>query len=146
MSVNAPNIPTRSAPPEPARGRGYLWAGIALCLLGPALVVAQFSLKVLIVPWYSPALATLGAVLLLAALARRRSFTRALVFLLIVAFAGLQWYFLAVPMKLPDYTGPARAGTPIPAFQTAFADGRAFTDADLRDGSRNVLIFFRGRW
>src|SRR2546426_584807 len=32
----------------------YFWAGICACLLGPALVVAQFSLKHLAVPWYSP--------------------------------------------------------------------------------------------
>ena len=29
---------------------------------------------------------------------------------------------------------------------STFADGRPFTDEDLRDGSRHVMVFFRGRW
>jgi hypothetical protein len=129
-----------------ARGRGYFWAGIAACLLGPALVAAQFQLQHLIVPWYSPVLATLGVFLLLAAVFRRRSVPRLIALVLVAAFAGLQWYFLAVLMKLPEYAGPARAGEPIPAFHSTLADGQPFTEADLRDGSRHALIFFRGRW
>jgi hypothetical protein len=129
-----------------SRGRAYFWAGISACLLGLALAVVQFELKYLAVPWYSPVLATLGAFLLVVAVARRRSIPRMVALVLVAAFAGLQWYFLVSLMKLPDYEGPARAGQPIPAFHSSLANGRPFTEEDLRDGSRHVLVFFRGRW
>ncbi len=131
---------------ERSRGRAYFWAGICARLLGPALVVAQFRLKHLAVPWYCPVLATLGAFLLLVAVARRRSIPRVITLLLVAVFAGLQWYFLVSLTKLPDYEGPARAEQPFPAFRSTLADGRPFTGEDLRDGSRRVLVFFRGRW
>jgi hypothetical protein len=146
MSVNAPNIPTASAANPRARGRGYLWAGLGACLLGLALVFVQFSLKHLFVPWYSPALATLGALLLLVSVVRRRSIPRVAALLLIVALAGFQWYALVSLMKLPDYAGPAQPGKQLPSFHTTFADGRPFTEADLQDGWRRALVFFRGRW
>jgi hypothetical protein len=115
-------------------------------LLGLALVMVQIRLGYLVVPWYSPVLATVGAVLLLAAVAQRRSIPRILGLVLLTAFAGLEWYALGWLVKLPDYEGPARPGEPFPAFRTALADGRPFTDRDLRDGTRRVLVFFRGRW
>jgi hypothetical protein len=127
-------------------GRGYFWAGIGSCLLGMALVVAQFSLKYLFVPWYCPVLASLGAILLLVAVVRRRTIPRVAGLVLIAALAGFQWYALVWLMKLPEYEGPARAGKPMPAFNASFVNGQSFTDADLRDGSRHVLVFFRGRW
>src|SRR5204863_7500966 len=96
-----------------------------------------FVLKRAGVPWYSPGLATLGAVLLVVALAQRRSIPRVIALLLITAFAGFQWIFLLSFTRLPAYDGPARAGKPIPAFSTTGADGTTFTDADLRDGSRH---------
>jgi hypothetical protein len=127
-------------------GRGYFWAGIAACLLGPAIVAAQIGLKFLGVPWYSPILATVGAFLLVLSTARRRSIPRVAALVLVAALAGLQWYFVGVLLKLPGYDGPARAGQPMPAFHSTLADGRSFTDDDLRDGSRHVMVFFRGRW
>jgi hypothetical protein len=84
--------------------------------------------------------------LLLVAVVCRRTVPRWIALAVVAAFAGLQWYFLGVLMKLPDYTGPAKAGQPIPAFHTKLADGRSFTEDDLRDGSRHVMVFFRGRW
>jgi hypothetical protein len=146
MSVHTPNIPTTSPANERSRGRAYFWAGIGTCLLGLGLVFVQFGLKHLFVPWYSPVMATIGAVLLLLSVARRRSNPRVVVLVLVTAFAGFQWYFLASMMKLPDYTGPAQAGKQLSPFSVTCADGRRFTDADLRDGSRRVLVFFRGRW
>ena len=127
-------------------GRGYFWLGIGACLLGPVLVFAQFGLKHLFVPWYCPVLASLGAFLLLVAVARRRSVVRVVALLLVAAFAASQWYVLVALMKLPDYRGPIRTGTHLPAFAATFADDRPFTDKDLRDGSRRALVFFRGRW
>lgn len=129
-----------------SRGRGLLWAGIAVGLLGIPLYFAQFSLGKLTVPWYQPVLATLGVVLLLRAVSRRRSIGRVIALVLIAAFAALDWYFVASVSKLPSYVGPARVGQKIPAFRTALADGRPFTEKDLQDGKLNVLVFNRGRW
>jgi hypothetical protein len=131
---------------DPARGRGYALAGIAVSLLGPLLFVVQISLKSLFVPWYSPILGTLGAVLLLIAVTHRRTLLRLTAFVVVAAVAVLQWYFLGVMMKLPEYDGPARPGDELPSFNSTFADGRPFTPAILRDGTRRAIVFFRGRW
>ena len=127
-------------------GRGYLWAGIGLALVAIILVAVQFGLKQLIVPWYFPAVTTLGAVLLLCSVARRVTVVRILALGLIGAMAGCEWYFLTSLAKLPEYHGPAQAGKTLPSFATTLADGQAFSDQDLRDGTRRVLTFFRGRW
>jgi hypothetical protein len=146
MSTTAPGSSLPQPSQDRSRGRPLFWAGVCFCLLGLILVVVQFSLKYLFVPWYSPALATLGAVMLFVSFARRRSIPRAIGLVLIAAFAGFQWYFLVSLMKLPAYEGPAQAGKPFPPFRAALADGRPVTDADLRDGSRRVMVFFRGHW
>jgi hypothetical protein len=124
-----------------------LWAGLGACVLGVGLMIAQFSLKRLdFVPWYAPALATVGALLLAVAFLRRPGVLRGLVLLLVVVLAGYLWFVLAGAGQLPAYNGPARAGERVPEFRTTLADGRPFTDADLRDGSRRAMVFFRGRW
>lgn len=139
-------VPTTAPATARSRGRGLLWAGIAVGLLGIPLYFVQFSLGMFTVPWYQPVLATLGALLLLGAVARRRSVTRLTALVVIAAFAGLDWYFLVSVSKLPSYEGPARVGQKMPAFRTATADGRPFTEKDLEDGKFNVLVFNRGRW
>ena len=146
MSINAPNIPTTSPATDRCRGRAYFWAGIAACLLGVALVYVQFRLKHLFVPWYSPVLATVGAVLLLLSVARRWSILRVIALVLVAVLAGFEWYVVASFLKLPDYEGPVRAGQKLPSFSATLASGRTFTEADLQDGSRRVMVFFRGRW
>ena len=73
MSVTAPNITTAPPASGRSRGRAYFWAGIGACLLGLGLFVAQLGLKQLVVPWYSPVLATVGVGLLFAAVAARLS-------------------------------------------------------------------------
>jgi hypothetical protein len=128
------------------RGRLLVWTGVGLALLGIVLCIVQFSLKILYVPWYAPALATTGALLLLAAVAQRRGVIRIIALVLVAALAGLEWYFLGSLIKLPQYTGPAQAGKPIPSFRTILADGRPFTQQDLQTGQTTVLTFFRGRW
>jgi hypothetical protein len=143
MSVTAANTPAPAA--ERARGRAYFWLRIGVCLLGVALLFVQLGLKRVFVPWYSPALATIGAGLLLASVARRRSISRIVALVLVATLAGFQWYFLVSMLKLPEYHGPAQAGRPLPPFSAALADGRPFTDVDFRDGSRRVLTFFKGR-
>lgn len=132
--------------PQRSQRSAFVWAGIAASLLGLPLIYAQFSLGYLVTPWYSPALATLGALLLLCALVRRVSVFRVVVLLLLLALAGFQWFLMGAKLKLPAYEGPAQAGERFPAFSSARADGEPFTDADLRDGSRRVMVFFRGRW
>ena len=128
-------------------GRGILWAGIGLCLLAIALAAVQYPvLQLLIVPWYLPAVTTLGLLLVVLALAKRRSVTRFTVLVLVGALAGFQWFFVAWMAKLPTYEGPARTGLTMPAFQSALADGRSFSDKNLQDGTPSVLTFFRGRW
>src|SRR5262245_32446674 len=92
-------LATTSSVQQRSRGRGYFWAGISVCLLGLAVAVAQFGLKILAVPWYSPVLATLGAFLLVVAAARRRTVPRVLALVLVAACAGLQWYVLVAMMK-----------------------------------------------
>lgn len=145
--MTAASVSTASPPTERAKGRGLLWLGIGLCLLGIALQAVQFGVvKALFVPWYSPVLATLGALLLVCSVVRRRTVTRTIALVLVAALAGFQWYFLGSMMKLPDYAGPAQAGRKMPAFTTATADGRPFTEKDLQGGQYNVLVFNRGRW
>jgi len=140
------DVSTAAPATDRSRGRGLLWAGIAVGLLGIPLYVVQYSLGMLTVPWYQPALATLGAFLLLGAVARRRSITRLIALVLVAAFAGLDWYFVASLSKLPSYEGPARVGQKMPAFRTVKADGTPFTEKDLQDGKFSVLVFNRGRW
>jgi hypothetical protein len=127
------------------QGRGYFWAGLGICVLGVAATVVQFALQIMKTPWYSPVLATIGAILLVVAVARRRSIPRVIGLVLVAGFAGVQWYFLGVMMKLPEYKGPP-PGRPVPSFTSTLADGKTFQDSDLRDGSRRVLVLFRGRW
>jgi len=126
-------------------GRSYFWFGLLACLIGIPIVFVQFALKVIATPWYLPALATVGTVLLLVAVAHRRTTARVVVFGLAALLTACEWYFLISLMKLPDYAGPAK-GSPFPAFQAAQADGTPFSADDLRDGSRRAMVFFRGRW
>jgi hypothetical protein len=129
-----------------AHGRALFWLGIGVSLLGIVAVVTQYNLKNLMVPWYLPALGTLGALLLLGAVARRPSIVRIVVLGLLAALAGFEWYFLVSASRLPAYEGPAQAGQTFPAFATTLADGRPFTEKDLQGGTPTVLVFFRGRW
>jgi hypothetical protein len=130
---------------ERSAGRRQLWAGLILALLSIVAVVVQIMvLKILVVPWHVPVLASLAALLVLLALAQRLTVTRIVALLLLTALAGFEWLFLVSHARLPDYAGP-RAGQPFPAFATTLADGTPFTDRDLAS-SRTVMSFFRGRW
>lgn len=141
------DTPSTPSPPTDRRaGRWLLWAGIALAAAAIGLVALQWSLKILIVPWYVPILTAIGALLVLWSLTRRVGVVRIVVVVLLVALAGFEWFSIAVAGKLPQYTGPAQAGKKLPPFTTTLADGSALSDADLRDGKRRVMTFFRGRW
>jgi hypothetical protein len=137
--------PASDAVPRRASGRLLLFLGLALAVLGIAAYVAQIWAKNLTAPWYVPAAATCGAVLLGASLWARRTVWRVLALLLVVLLAGAEWASL-FGMRLPAYTGPVAEGRPFPAFTTARADGAPFTQNDLAGDQKTVLVFFRGRW
>jgi len=133
------------APPTQSTGRGFFWSGLALAVVGIVAYLAQFSMRHLTTPWYMPVLSTIGVLLLLLAVLRRRTIWRILGLLLVVLLAGAQWA-LIFAMGLPEYRGPAAVGKPFPAFATLRADGTKFTQAELGGTKNDVLVFFRGRW
>src|SRR5262245_50928071 len=112
ITIGTPSAPTSS------RGRGYLWLGLGVPILGVLLGVVQYALKQLIIPWYGPVLSTLRLAALLLAIARRTTVVRIIALLFVVALTGFEWYFLLSMSRVPSYTGPARPGQPMPAFQT----------------------------
>jgi hypothetical protein len=139
--------PLAENPPVAAKtGRWLLALGIALLLLGVGAYFVQLGLKQLFTPWYAPALATLGVLLVFLAWRRRPTALRAVALLAVLALCALEWYFLVALTRLPAYTGPAQPGQQVPPFAATLADGRAFTDADLRQGTPTALVIFRGRW
>ena len=137
-----------SPPPavKPSTGRGLLLAGIALAVLAVASVFIQWQFGYTLVPWQLPIVTAVAALLALWSLATRFTIVRVIVLVLLAVLTGLEGFAIAVGGKLPEYTGPAQAGKRLPTFQTTLADGSSFTDADLQDGRRRVLTFFRGRW
>ncbi len=139
--TTVPSVVDRSA------GRRPFWWGITFSLLAVLLCVIQYAVaKVLKTPWYLPALTTVGVVLLFLSVTQRRSVTRILALVLVLLLAGFEWFMVAWVSRLPEYTGPAQVDSKMPAFRTALADGRSFTDSDLADGTPTVMTFFRGRW
>ena len=103
------------------------------------------SLQRLMAPWYMPALAILGVILVAMSLVARRTIWRVLALVAVVLVAGLEVAFLYA-VRLPSYTGPIAVGRPFPAFETTRADGSPFAERDLAGDRKNVLVFFRGRW
>jgi hypothetical protein len=120
--------------------------GIALVILGPVLCIAQFSAKIMRVPWYLPALATIGAALLLLAVLQRPTIWRSIALVLVALLGSAEWYFILSLSKLPTYDGPLAIGTSIPAFTTILADGSAFNQQSLQGEQNTAMVFFRGRW
>jgi hypothetical protein len=131
--------------PRRLPGRLFLLLGPVLAVLGIAVYVVQFSLQQLRAPWYMPALATLGVLLVALSLWERRSVWRVLALVVVVLLAGLEWAFMFA-MRLPPYTGPIAEGRTFPAFVTARADGTPFSQKNLEGDQNTALVFFRGRW
>jgi hypothetical protein len=123
-----------------------MWLGIACAILGPILYAVQLNYGRFEVPWYGPALATLGFLMAFVALRRRTTVWRVLALLFVGALAGLQWWFLANYTRLPAYTGPVAAGKAFPDFTAKRADGSPFSRADLARDPATALVFFRGHW
>jgi hypothetical protein len=138
----------RTAASTPHRaGRPLLVLGILVALAGIAAYVVQLQvLRILKTPWYMPALATIGFLLIVLALVQRRTILRWGTAVLFGLLATGLWALLAVLLVAPPYTGPVTVGRPFPAFATTRADGSTFTQDDLRGDGDTILIFFRGRW
>jgi hypothetical protein len=132
-------------PSAGSRGRLLLLAGLGLAVLGVAAYAVQLSLQRLVLPWYMPAAALLGVVLVAASLRKRRTAWR---WLALVAVALLMGFELMVlnATRLPPYAGPIAVGRPFPAFEAKQADGTPFTQNDLAGDEHHALVFFRGRW
>ena len=71
-----------TATPRHYPGRFYLLLGLALPFLGIIAYVVQVSLQRLTTPWYMPAIATLGLILVIVALCQARSVWRVVALLL----------------------------------------------------------------
>jgi hypothetical protein len=138
------NTTTTLAPPR-VPGRPLVALGFGLAAFGLITYVVQLAMQSLMTPWYLPVLATLGALVLVAALWQARTVWRILILVLVVLFAAAGWTFL-LAARLPAYAGPVAAGKPFPAFATERADGTPFTHRDLEGEQNSVLVFFRGRW
>jgi hypothetical protein len=107
--------------------------------------VVQIALGRLMLPWYMPALALLGVILVGMALWQKRTPWRVLALVAVVLLAGAELAFLHA-VRLPPYTGPIAVGRPFPAFEAKQADGSPFTQNNLIGDRHHVLVFFRGRW
>ncbi len=144
--MNGVTQPTPSQRP-PGGGRPLLWLGVLCAILGPPLYMAQLTAAGRTdVPWYAPALATVGLVLVVLSLRRRPTVWRGLALVLVAALAGIQWWFVTGYTQLPAYAGPVAAGRTFPEFAAKRADGAPFTRADLEGDRATALVFFRGHW
>jgi hypothetical protein len=120
--------------------------GVLLFALGPVGYFVMFQMKYMATPWHAPILATLGLVFVAMSLARRPRGWRIAGIVPFVLLCGLEWFFVLVATKTPEYTGPAKPSEKLPAFETTLADGKLFSDKDLATGVPTTLVFFRGRW
>lgn len=133
--AQAPNVP----------GRRLAVMGVLCAVLGVAAYAACLAARRLVMPWFLPASALLGAVMIAISLRRKRTLGRTIALGAVLLLAGVESMFLFAT-RLPSYTGQVAAGLPFPAFKTTRADGTAFTDRDLRGRQTTALVFFRGRW
>jgi len=135
-----------ASPLAPPRHWPFFFLGFLFIILGPALYFIRLRLHHTETPWYMPALTSIGVLFAIVSVWQRRGFLRPVGLLLFVLVCGLQWFYMVVHAKTPSYTGPAQSGSKVPAFATSLSNGEAFTDRDLENGQRTVLLFFRGRW
>ena len=126
-------------------GRGLVVIGVVLAVIGIATYLVQVAAHRLFVPWYMPATAILGVVLIAASLWQTPTRSRIAALLFVLLLTAGEWAFLLVT-RLPHYTGPVVVGMPMPAFSTLRADGATFTQDDVNSDQNTVLVFFRGRW
>ena len=132
-----------SAPP---RHWPLFLLGVLLFVIGPAIYFVQLRMQNLRMPWYVPALATVGVLCMAVSVGQRRGVLRSVGLFLFVSLCGLEWSFILSLSKTPPYAGPDQPGSKVSEFAAVFADGKTFSNKDLEDGRRTVLVFFRGRW
>ncbi len=125
---------------------GLFVLGVFTFLLGPLLFLVQLQMRQFVLPWHVPLLGTLGVLLMLASVLRRRGWVRVLLLAGFSVVCGFQWYFLTVKSKVPAYAGPIQVGEKLPVFSAKRADGTPFGNTQLENGQTSVLVFFRGRW
>jgi hypothetical protein len=123
-----------------------MWLGLLAAIAGLPLYMAQLSAEKLMTPWYAPALASLGAALVLLSLMRRLTVWRVIALLFVGFIAAGQWWFLLSYTRLPSATGRVVADRQLPDFTAHRADGKPFTQEDLKGDKDTILVFFRGRW
>jgi hypothetical protein len=122
-----------------------MWLGVLLAPLGIAGYMVQFvGLHCLDIPWYTLALSGLGVVLVIISLWSRFTIWRLAALLFVAGLAVLE-FLSGYTLRLPEYKGPAKPGQAFPAF-TALADGKPFTQADLKGDKDTAMVFFRGHW
>jgi hypothetical protein len=127
--------------------RLFLWLGILITMLGPALYAAQIIQgRRLMTPWYLPVSATIGLALVAWSIVKARTITRFVLLAIIALFTLGQWYYIGAESRLPEYAGIVAPGQPIPHFTTQRADGSAFRERDLVGTQNSAVVFFRGRW
>jgi hypothetical protein len=110
-----------------------------------AWTIQLLLLKLLIVPWYVPALGLAGAIVAVTGLLKSPSIGRGIPATIIAGLGVLEAFFVVRETLLPRYRGPIAIGTSFPTFSAQRADGATFTDVDL-PARPTVLTFFRGRW
>jgi hypothetical protein len=140
MSTTSPPI----APPK-SGGRLLLWTGILAAVVGVVIYTFQLGAGKLTTPWYAPALATFGLVLVLASLFQRRTAWRVVALLLVGFITAGEWWFLSYS-KLPSQPGRIAKGEQLPEFTAYRSDGPPFTQDDLKGDQNTALVFFRGHW
>ena len=125
-------------------GRTYLWVGAGLGLAAPLIFATRFGLlRHLETPWYFSGISALAVIAIGLALFQRRTWRRAILFL-IVLIECLGSTAMLAASELEPYDGPAQVGAPLPASEAKLAaSGEAFTEADLASGTQ-VLVFYRG--
>ena len=136
---------TQTPTTRQSKGRLYLWLGLAAPFIGIAMYALQLYNHVLKMPWYLPVFGTIGLLLVVLALFKKRNIGRFIALGLVILVAGLEWVVVSSALALPAYTGPVAAGKPFPAFTATLADGSPFTPDSFR-GHDTALVFFRGRW
>jgi hypothetical protein len=135
----------KNSPPR-SRGRLWFWLGLLAALAGPPVYALQIGMGRLGTPWYVPALAVLGAALLVRSLLLRGTVWRVLGLLFCVGLAGFESWFIVSYAALPAYNGPLAVDRPFPEFKAALADGAPFTAANLEGEKTTAMVFFRGHW
>lgn len=131
----------------PAAPRWLLAGGFLLAVA----VLAAFYLQVawanrLITPWYVPVGGTVAALLATAGAVRQGRWWRYLIAVVLIALAGLEWFFVLGLTVLPQYTGSVTAGTPLPAFRATLADGTEIDESYFQRGRTTAVVFIQGRW